>query len=137
MSAWFCIITSDNWPIVRDKKLYSVPRSARRTFSQVKKGDIFLFYLTSPIRGVIGVYEAVSDTFETQELSPWQDRLYPYRVVIKPLSNITSELREPIPFDKIVGKAEKIKSGYSLYGKSLIPLSQEEYREITKGLQGV
>lgn len=134
MSAWFCILTPNNWPIVRDKKLYGVPKSARRTFSQVKKGDIFLFYLTSPIRGVIGVYEAVSDTFETQELAPWSDRLYPYRVAIKPLSNITSELIEPIPFNKIIGKAEKIKSSYSLVGRSLIPLSQEEYREITKGL---
>lgn len=130
MSIWFCILTPDNWPIVRDKKLYGVPKRVRKGFAQVRKGDIFLFYLTSPVKAIVGIYEAISDPFETQELEPWPDRLYPYRVQIKPLTDMNLELRKPIPFDVIIGKAVKIKRSYSLFGKSLIPLSRKEYNRI-------
>jgi predicted RNA-binding protein len=71
-----------------------------------------------------------SKVFEESTHRPWDDRLYPYRVRIKPLSENLKELSKPIPLEAFVGKVSKIVSTKSLMGKSMVPLTEEDYRFI-------
>jgi predicted RNA-binding protein len=134
MRIWFCVLTPKNWPIVKNKKLYGVPDNnlARKRIYETSPEDILIFYLKSPIRGIVGVYKVVSHVFKSNSLEPWNDRLYPFRVRIEPLNKKTVEFDKVIPFRDIVGKAEKIKTLHSLMGQSIIPISKSEFNEIKK-----
>jgi predicted RNA-binding protein len=68
-----------------------------------------------------------SEVFEESTFRPWEDRLYPYRVRIEPLSADLKELSEPIPLEAFVGKVSKIMCSKSLMGKSMVPLTEEDY----------
>jgi predicted RNA-binding protein len=86
-----------------------------------------IFYVRSPVKSIVGVYEVTSKVFEESTYRPWEDRFYPYRVRIKPLSTDLKELSEPIPLEASVGKVSKIKSSQPFMGKSMVPLTKEDY----------
>jgi len=133
-NVWFCIVTEGNWPIVRDSGLYGVPETknkrAYREICRVRVGDILVFYVRFPVRAIVGIYEASSEVFEERKLSPWKDRLYPYRIKIKPISEELKELSKPIPLKMIVGKVSAIRSSRSFMGRSIIPLTTEDFKFI-------
>jgi len=140
---WFCILTETNWPKVRDNCLYGVPKSKEpyRRISKTKPGDILIFYIRSPVKGIVGIYEVASNVFEESEYFPWEDRLYPYRIRIKPVSDDLKELPKPIPLEAFVGKVSKIKSPKAFMGKSMVSFSEEDYEFIKslikKGKKGI
>lgn len=119
---------------MRDNYLYGVPETkTRRGYNQIretKPGDILVFYVISPVRGIVGIYEIVSEVFEDRRYFPWEDRLYPYRVRIRPLSEELKKLPTPIPLKVIKGKLSKIKSSRSFMGQSIVELTKEDFNLI-------
>ena len=64
-------------------------RRLKNTWDRVAKGDLLLFYVTSPVRGIVGVARVEGKAEENNIL--WRDEavvgrvLYPYRMLFKPL----------------------------------------------------
>jgi len=132
LKAWFCILNAKNWLVVKEKRVYGVPASAENRIRKIKPGDLLVFYATIPVKSVVGVYKATSEAYRDDKVRLWTNRLYPLRIRVEPISDVRSHLKEPIPLDRIVGKAEKIRTRFSLMGKSIIPISLNEYHEIMK-----
>jgi len=62
---------------------------------KVAKGDLLVFYVTSPVRGAVGI-AFVEDKIE-ESTTLWQDELvvgralYPYRILFKPIFILEKE----------------------------------------------
>lgn len=81
---WLCLLTKENFAIVRRTKLYGVPKNVRahHQIVKAKPGDILVFYVISPVKAIVAIYEVSSQMFESANMAPWTDRQYPYRVRI-------------------------------------------------------
>ncbi|MEM3958620.1 MAG: hypothetical protein QXO47_10525, partial [Thermoproteota archaeon] len=61
----------------------------KRSWERVAKDDLLLFYVTSPVRGIVGVASVEGKAEENNIL--WRDEavvgrvLYPYRILFKPV----------------------------------------------------
>ena len=66
---WLCILTDRNWRIVKQEGIHGVPdrKKAATTIKSIKKGDILIFYLISPVRAIRGIGKAISEAFEERE----------------------------------------------------------------------
>jgi predicted RNA-binding protein len=129
MPAWLCVASSKTWAVVKKHRVWGAPDGSYnlRVVSQIKPSDFLAFYLLAPIRSIIGFYRATSSIFTETTIEPWNDRHYPYRIMIEPLSKKAAELRQPIRFDEIVGKIGKIQNRWSLIGRSAVPLTDKEF----------
>jgi len=127
INAWFCTITAENWEKVKEHRIWGVPDTpkSRSKFRLIKPGDFLVFYLKSPTRAIIGTSSVASEVFIERSKSPWTDREYPHRVHLSEVR----ELSNPIPFSAIEGRLSKIRSGGSLFGNSIISLTEQD-REI-------
>lgn len=120
--SWICVVNSENFDIIIKERVYGIPdrKIAVRQFSNIKKGDILFFYVISPTMRILGMCNVVSDIYEEEEKTPWNDRLYPFRVrtsKIKPI-NIRSK--------DFLGKISSIGNRIPM-GSSVIPLSNSDY----------
>jgi len=137
MTVWLCIINEFSWPTVRDNRLYGVPDSrARVKIYLTKPEDVLIFYCISPVKAIVGIYKVTSKVFEDRDPAPWEDRLYPYRIRIKPFSRELKELSKPIPLEAIAGKLSKVKHTRSMMGKSMIRLTTEDFNFIKSLIRG-
>lgn len=94
-----------------------------KQLKNVKIGDILLLYVKSPVKRVLGFCKVKSRMFEESRMTPWEDRLYPYRLRI-------SHVKEAnVPFKRFVGKIGGIKSRIPM-GVSLIPLCEGDLETI-------
>lgn len=123
---WLCILTRENWWIVKQEGIYGVPdkKKTAATFKNVKKGDILVFYLISPERAIRGIGKTISEAFEERKQRLWNDRLYPHRMRISVL-----DADIDIPFSQIRGKLSTIKTRIPM-GTSIIPLSKKDFEMI-------
>jgi predicted RNA-binding protein len=123
------IASENTWDAVKKHKVWGAPSAHhnQRMVSEVKSGDLLAFYLLAPVRGVVGFYRAESAMFTDMNSEPWSGRIYPYRIKIRPLSKEAAELRQPIRFNEIVGKIGKVQNRWSLFGRAIVPLTDDEY----------
>lgn len=124
---WLCILTDENWRIVKQEGIHGVPdnKKAATRIKSIKKDDILIFYLISPVRAIRGIGKAISEAFEEREHRLWKDRLYPHQIRI---SVLDSDIN--IPLSKISGKIGAIKTSRSLMGVSIVPLSKKDFETI-------
>lgn len=123
---WFCILTDKNWHIVKQEGIYGVPDNKRHIdkIRSIKKDDILVFYLISPVRAIKGIGKATSEAFEERKQRLWEDRIYPHRIEVSIMDNDIH-----IPFSKFKGKIGTIKTRIPM-GQSIIPLSKKDFETI-------
>jgi predicted RNA-binding protein len=120
--AWLCIVNRDNLEIIKEKRLYGVPEhpTAVKRLSMVKQNDDLLFYAVSPACKILGKSKASSLMFKENKLSPWENRLYPYRIKISKIDQLYVPLRMFINgISSIHGRIQR--------GASIIPLKKEDF----------
>lgn len=116
---WLCVLTKGNFQIVRETELYGVPKNVRahRQIIKARPGDILVFYVISPVKAIVAIYEVSSQIFESADMAPWTDRLYPYRV------RITHKRDCYVPYDQFTKPRIYM-------GASMIPMTDRDLREI-------
>lgn len=142
MNYWLFVTTAENWKIITEESIIGFPTRNRSAWSRLKQGDKCLIYIKRERGGeefkeslVTGEYQAASATyvdnkrvFGRLETSPGE--VYPLRVTLKRLGTVS----EPVPFKPIVPKLSFIRNkrswGSVLQGRSLINISEKDYRTI-------
>jgi len=134
---WLCVTNDKNWKIIKQKKIWGVPKRSKSRIEQVKEGDYLIFYV---IPGkVSGVFRAVSGPFESNEkIFSWADygrpETFPYRVKVEPfiLPKKPLEFREVIP--KLGFIQNKVR--WSAYLRTAMrPISKQDYDTIVSFLK--
>jgi predicted RNA-binding protein len=120
---WLCILNMQNFEILRKERVYGVPTNACNRLEKVRVGDTLLFYVTSPVKSILGMSRAASSMFEEKQMAPWNDRHYPFRVRISDVEETA------IPSKAFVGKIAGIKKRIPM-GQSLIAISQSDLVKI-------
>lgn len=122
---WLCILNAANFEVLEKKRIYGVPNNTRalNQLKNVRRGDILLFYVTSPTKRILGISKATSSMFEEKKMTPWKDRLYPYRIRISEITKIN------VPLKKFVGVIDGIKTRIPM-GASLILLRENDLETI-------
>lgn len=93
---WLDLFTPTTWKEFLDNggRVSGFRESRWKTLQKVKKGDLFLCYLTGLSRWV-GMLEVVSEPFKDE--SPiWKDEQFPCRVKVKALATLTPETGIPV-----------------------------------------
>ena len=130
MEYWLCVASARTWATVRDQRIWGAPKGTHNlnAVSKIHPGDWLAFYLRSPIRQIVGLYKATSNMFIQESKEPFNDwRTYMHRIRIEPLSKETRELERSIPLDTIMGRLSKLQNRYQLFGRSVIPLTEDDY----------
>jgi predicted RNA-binding protein len=124
--AWICVVNCENFEIIRKKKVYGVPDRSNviKKLANVNENDILLFYVITPIQRICGKSKALSSMFQKTSKSPWKDRLYPYRIKIAEMEELS------IPVRNFITKISSVKAGRIPMGASLIRLNKEDYETI-------
>ena len=135
MNIWLCPVKLKNWRIIKRVKVFGVPRHAYKTFSQVKKGDLFVFHVLKPVNGVVAVGKVISQIFEDYE-NIWGRERYPLRVKIEILDEYTRSEREPVPLSKLMGALETTEIEITLYLRNvwIAKLTEQQYQTLIKYL---
>nr|MDO8081699.1 EVE domain-containing protein [Candidatus Freyarchaeota archaeon] len=134
MNYWLCITNAENWEVVKNKKVWGVTDRHKNKISQVKPGDILIFYITKSYK-VGGIMKADSEPYMGTEkiFSPTgfaAKEIFPNRVKLK--SQIIVD--KPINFKELVPKLKFIKNkkvwAGSLQGKTMRLIPKEDYETI-------
>ncbi|RLI82992.1 EVE domain-containing protein [Archaeoglobales archaeon] len=116
MSYWLCITTADNWEVIKKHKVWGVSKRYEKTISQVKPGDVLIFYVMQtkekdkvlPPR-IVGKAKVSSEVFRdsTKIFKGYgKEQTFPLRVKLTDLK----EFQKPINFKELVPKLEFIKN---------------------------
>ena len=125
--AWLCILNRENFEIVKEKRVYGIPKNTRaiNSMKTFKRGDVLLFYAISPTKRILGISEVASSMYEESKPSLWRDRSYPYRVRISHVNEIA------VPLKDFIGKIGSVKNRIPM-GMSIIPISEKDLETIRK-----
>lgn len=125
---WLCVTNETNWSIVREKKIWGIPKRYKWLIGRVGQGDFLVFYV-SPKR-ITGIFKATSQPFQDEEKifnSEGFDReVFPHRVRLEPVIIA----KEAIPFDSLVPKLQFILSKKNWQGylrRAMIAIPKEDY----------
>jgi len=123
------VTNEENWKVVKERKVWGVPKRDRHQIERVKLGDFLVFYVM-PQR-VMGAFKAVSEPFESSErIFSWgefgREESFPHRVKLEPV--IIPE--EPLQFKELIPKLKfitnkKMWSGHLRRAMRTIP--KEDY----------
>jgi hypothetical protein len=89
MNTWVAAGSSLNLRTSLEKGKWGVNKRLKGAWERVSSGDLLLFYVTSPVRGIVGFASVEGKAMEESIL--WHDEavvgrvLYPYRILFKPL----------------------------------------------------
>jgi hypothetical protein len=89
MNVWVAAGSPSNLKTSLQRGRWGVNARLKGSWERVSNGDLFLFYVTSPVRGIVSVASVEGKAVEDNIL--WRDEavigraLYPYRVLFKPL----------------------------------------------------
>lgn len=73
MPSYLVVGPPGNWEIGIEKRIWGLPSSSGHMFSQVAQGDFIFFYITAPVKGIVG-YGRVKGT--KRDRSPvWPEEL--------------------------------------------------------------
>ena len=145
MRYWLCITNDENWQVVREKRIWGVSRRHRKQISEVKPGDVLVFYVKQKLgRGaypllIAGIFTADSEVFEddSEIFAPTAPgERFPYRVRLKE----KLILEKPIEFKPLIPRlrfiTNKQKWSGHLMGKAMREIPEEDYKEILKEIEG-
>ena len=141
MNYWLCIVNAENWEVVKNKKVWGVTDRYKNKISQVKAGDILIFYITKSYE-VGGIMKADSEPYaSTEKIFSSKgftlEETFPNRVKLKP------QLipHKPVSFKEIIPKLKFIKNkkhwAGSLQGKTMRLIPEEDYETIKTTLQKI
>ncbi|MEM2352493.1 MAG: EVE domain-containing protein [Thermoproteota archaeon] len=129
MNYWLCVTNEENWKVVKERKIWGVPKRNRRQIEAVKPGDLLVFYVMP--KRIMGIFKAVSGTFESDELIfSWgefgREEVFPYRVKLEPVAIA----EKPVQFESLIPKLKfivnkKMWTGYLRGAMRTIP--KEDY----------
>jgi predicted RNA-binding protein len=134
MNYWLCITNAENWEVAKNRKVWGVNDRHKNKISQVKPGDILIFYITKS-HEVGGIMKADSEPYMSTEkiFSPTgfaSGEIFPNRVKLK--SQIIVD--KPINFKELVPKLKFIKNkkfwAGSLQGKATRLIPKEDYETV-------
>ena len=135
---WLCITNSENWHIIKEKKIWGVPYRSRGLIQKVKLGDMLVFYV-SPKR-ITGVFRAVSKPFEDRSKifsckEFGREEIFPFRVRLEPVIIA----KEPLDFKELVPKLRFIKNKKRWSGhlrRAMVNIPKRDYKLIFDSLKG-
>lgn len=109
---YIAVTDDDNWPVVRDKRVWGLPEGREKLIKRLKRGDYLFIYLISSRKGGVtlpprlaGLFQVASEPYQDSERI-FRGRLYPNRVKLEPL--IVPE--EPVEFKPLVPKLTSIRN---------------------------
>jgi predicted RNA-binding protein len=88
MEVWIVVSSVQNVKTSFENNKWGVTTRLKGVWEKVAKGDLLVFYVTSLVRGAVGI-AFVEDKIE-ESTTLWQDELvvgraiYPYRILFKP-----------------------------------------------------
>jgi len=132
---WLCLISPRNWEFTKKNGVYGVWEKWKNRLQQVKKGDVMIFYVVPRRKQIVGMARVSSEPFDDFETEIWPNELYPHRVQIKILRDITET---PLSIYDVIKEMLLFKGkflGPTLYGKSIIPLSEHDFKVLLKALK--
>ena len=131
---WLCILTPENYEIVRRELVWGVKDRHRRVLDQVKPGDILVMYVIGE-KKIKGVYEVASEPYR-DESELFKGGLFPNRVRIKRVidSEEGIDIKELVPKLDIFKRKDRFWAGV-LRGKAMIELTEESYKTILNALK--
>ena len=136
---WLCITTRENWEVVRRNNIWGVEERHRKVISRVNVGDKLVFYVKQEVHGkeklppmIVGIYEVLSKPYR-DDTKIFKDRLYPWRIKIKPIKIGEVEFKPLIPKLKFI----KNKDGWTGYlmGKAMREIPEEDYNLLNRVLK--
>jgi len=139
MSYWLCITTRENWEIIKENRIWGVPRRHENTIKKVKPGDKLVFYVKQETRNkevldpkIVGIFEAVStyyiDSSRIFKSPPGKNETYPLRIKIKLIKFGEINFKELIPKLSFI-KNKKKWTGH-LMGKAMREIPEEDFKLI-------
>jgi predicted RNA-binding protein len=87
MQVWISVGKVKNWETAISGNIWGVKPTQKNLWEKLQKGDLLLFYATSPIKGVIGIGK-VENKFK-QDKPLWEEErkknqaIWPYRYDFK------------------------------------------------------
>jgi len=141
MLTWLCILTRNNFEIVKKKEVWGVSEPHKREIFKTRPGELCAFYLTaegvgknrkeSAIGGIFEIYskpyEDHSDIFQSKKTP---NEKYPFRVKLKKINIFDPEL----PFRQMIPELSfiKNKTKYSghLLGRAMRVIPEEDMKKI-------
>ncbi|MGQ4891594.1 MAG: EVE domain-containing protein [Candidatus Njordarchaeia archaeon] len=129
MTTWFCILTPENFEVVKKKLIWGVEDRHKKVIDQVKKGDKLVMYVIGE-KKIRGIYEAAGNPFR-DEKKLFKSKVYPNRVKLKKVKEGEIEI------DKIRDKMDLFKGlgprwALKLRGRAMIEISNNDYKLIEK-----
>ena len=129
MKYWLCVTNDENWGIIKQKKVWGVPRRSRGFIERVKTGDLLVFYV-SP-KKIAGIFKAISEPFQDDEKifsyeGFGREEIFPYRVRLEPVLIA----QEPLQFDSLIPKLRFIVNKKRWTGylrRAMIDIPKEDY----------
>jgi predicted RNA-binding protein len=109
MKVWLCPVKPRSWRIIKNTKLFGVPKTGLKTISLVRPGDLLIFHVLKPVNGIVAIAKVISEVFEDHQ-DIWGRHRYPFRIKIEFNSRFIKNEKECIPlrilFGKIQGKED-------------------------------
>ena len=137
MAYWICVITYENWAIVRSQHVWGVSKRWEKVINQIREGDLLAFYVIPKSLG--GIFEVISKPYydESELFYPVKDRKerFPYRIKLKPILLP----KEPIDFTQLVPKLSFIKNKQrwsAPFRRAMFEISEEDFKVIEEYLRG-
>ena len=130
---WLCILTPENYEVVKEKLVWGVTDRHRKKLLQVKKGDKLVMYVIRE-KKIKGIFEAVSDPY-VDEKEIFSGGVYPNRVKLKPvkLSDDGVDILELVPKLDVFKRKDNKWVG-TIVGKAMVELSEKDYKMIEERL---
>ena len=97
---WLCAAKPGNWKRVKRLNLLGISGRTVKWFSRIRKGDIVLVLVLSPINAITAVYKVRRPMFKTEE--GWDTQVFPYSIGLRPFLNLE---KNPISFGALAGIA--------------------------------
>lgn len=131
MKSWMCVVSSKNWAIMKQEKLFGVNRREHRKLAQVQIGDLLAVYVKNPIDGVVAVCKVASEMFMGKS-DVWGGS-YPCQIEFEFLPEFEIREDDAVPLSTFLGRSnqrEGFTVGPLLINRSLIELSHDDFLKL-------
>ena len=128
---WLCILTPENYEIVKEKLVWGVTERHKNKILQVELGDKLVMYVIGE-KKIKGIYEAASKPYEDRT-EIFHGGIYPRRVKLKPVKQSEEgiEIKKLVPELELFKRKDKFWAGV-LRGKAMIEITEKDYKKIEK-----
>ena len=133
---WLCVTNEENWEIIKEKRVWGVPKRSRGFIEKVNVGDLLVFYV-SP-KKITGIFRAISESFYDEDrifsfAGFKREEIFPYRVKLEPV--VIAE--EPVQFDELISKLKFIVNKKRWTGylrRAMVSIPKEDYDLIFRAI---